>query len=305
MSDPRVSVICIFHDNAPFLAEAIDSVLAQDYADFELLLCDDGASDGSSEIARGHAERHPDRIRYLEHPGHANRGMSATRNLGLAQARGEFVAVIDGDDRWWPGKLSGQVAILDAHPEVGMVSGAYRYWRSWNGAGRDWIYVPGVGRKTIAHPPETSIRLYPLGRGLNPTAPMVRRALVERVGGYVDSFTGLFEDQVFLAKVYLEAPVYFSEELWLDYRQHPDSCTARFGRRDWAAMRRQFLHWLEGYIADRPLPDKPALERAIRRAHWELDHPRVNGFLNWLRWRKLEVGRWLGITPSRPYDGNS
>src|SRR3712207_221993 len=79
---PRVSVVVIFLDAARFLGEAVASVLGQTYGAWELLLVDDGSTDGSSALARGYAAAQPGRVRYLEHPGHANRGMSAARNLG-------------------------------------------------------------------------------------------------------------------------------------------------------------------------------------------------------------------------------
>ena len=78
MSDPPlVSVIVPFLDVAPFLAEAIESVRGQTYTNWELLLCDDGATDGSSDIAREYAERDPARIRHLVHDGPAHQGASA------------------------------------------------------------------------------------------------------------------------------------------------------------------------------------------------------------------------------------
>ena len=83
----RVSVICIFYNAERFFREAIDSVLEQEFDDFEFLLVDDGSTDGSTAIALEYVAQHPDRVRYLEHEGHANRGMSATRNLGLAWLR--------------------------------------------------------------------------------------------------------------------------------------------------------------------------------------------------------------------------
>ena len=121
---PRVSVVMIFLDEERFLAEAIESVRAQTFTDWELLLVDDGSSDGSSAIARGYAEREGDRIRYLEHPGHENRGMSASRNLGIRHARGDLVALLDADDVWLQHKLSRQVALLDANPDAEMIYGA-------------------------------------------------------------------------------------------------------------------------------------------------------------------------------------
>ena len=78
-----VSVITIFLNSEAFIAEAIDSVLAQDFRSFELILVDDGSTDTSSAIARRYAETHPDRVRYIDHPQHANHGMSASRNAGI------------------------------------------------------------------------------------------------------------------------------------------------------------------------------------------------------------------------------
>ena len=93
-----VSTIIIFLNAERFLAEAIESVLAQTYPTWELWLVDDGSTDRSSQLARDYAARHAARIHYLEHPGHENRGKSASRNLGLRHARGEYVALLDADD---------------------------------------------------------------------------------------------------------------------------------------------------------------------------------------------------------------
>ena len=82
---PLVSVVMPFLDGIRFLPEAIDSVVTQTYPEWELLLVDDGSTDGSSALARDYARGRPDRIRYLEHAGHANRGKSTSRNLGIAR----------------------------------------------------------------------------------------------------------------------------------------------------------------------------------------------------------------------------
>src|SRR5262249_44847302 len=135
---PLVSVVTIFLDaDERFFEEAIASVFAQTYTNWELLLVDDGSTNGSSEIARRYAREHADRIRYLEHPGHQNRGMSATRNLGVRHARGEYVGLLDADDIWLPEKLERQVAILEAHPEAGMVYGPTLVWYGWTGEPED------------------------------------------------------------------------------------------------------------------------------------------------------------------------
>ena len=113
-----VSVVIIFFNEERFLAEAVASVYAQTYHDWELLLVDDGSSDRSSEIARGYVERDPARVRYLQHPGHVNRGQGAARNLGVRAAQGEWVAFLDGDDVWLPERLERSVALALAHAEA-------------------------------------------------------------------------------------------------------------------------------------------------------------------------------------------
>ena len=86
-STPLVSVIVPFLDVAPFLAEAIESVRAQTYANWELLLCNDGSTDGSTDIARAYAQVDPARIRHLVHDGASHQGLSAARNLGTRPKR--------------------------------------------------------------------------------------------------------------------------------------------------------------------------------------------------------------------------
>ena len=161
-NQPFVSVIIIFWNADRFIAEAIESVFAQTYRAWELLLVDDGSSDCSTTIARSYSERDPQHVRYLEHPGHANRGMSASRNLGIRNARGSYVAFLDADDVWLSNILEEQVAILETYPEAAMVYGPIEYWYSWTGMPedreRDYVEKLGVPPDTIIEPP----RLFPL-----------------------------------------------------------------------------------------------------------------------------------------------
>jgi glycosyltransferase involved in cell wall biosynthesis len=265
---PRVSVIIIFYNAARYFVEAIETVVQQSFEDWELLLVDDGSSDESTKIARDYAARSPGRIRYLEHPGHSNRGMSATRNLGIRHARGELIAFNDADDVWARTKLAEQVAIMDAHPEVGMVCGTVRYWKAWAG-GTDVITPTGHALDRVVAPPEAALQLYPLGRADAPCPSdmMLRASVIVEVGGFEESFRGFYEDQVFLAKVYLATPVWFSSSVWLDYRQHPDSCvavTARDG--SYHKVRAYFMRWLWSYVDARPAPWK--LRLTVYRERW-------------------------------------
>ena len=279
MAEPRVSVICIFLNEERFLAEAVESVLAQTYGDYELHLIDDGSTDGSTQIAHDYERRFPGRIRYFDHAGHANRGMSAARNLGLAHARGEFITFIDADDVWRPRKLIEQLAILDAHPEVGMVCGTVNYWASWEG-GEDQLIPTGGRLDAISAPPDTTLSLYPFGTAAAPgiTDVMVRRAIIEAVKGFEEPFTGMYEDQAFFAKIYLETKVYFSRLVWFDYRLHADSCLSRAHRDGgYAEARRHFLDWFAGYLELREPAGQAAIRRALAGARWRLAHPIIAG----------------------------
>ena len=277
---PRVSVVTPFYNAARFLGEAVDSVLAQDFTDFELLLVDDGSDDASSAIAQRYATQYPDRVRYLQHAGHANRGATVSRNFGISQSRGELIALIDSDDRWSTSKLREQIAILDRFPEVDAVCGATRYWSSWDG-GEDRIVPSGPAQDQPMEPPLAAIETYPLGKAASPCPSdlLVRRRALDAIGGFEESWTGplqLYEDQAFLTKLYLNGPIYCASKVWLDYRLHDDSCVAKVTRAGlYDDVRRHYLDWVEGYIAASPYRDDLRLRGALKRARFADRHPRL------------------------------
>jgi glycosyltransferase involved in cell wall biosynthesis len=292
---PLVSVVVPFLNAATFLEECIESVVGQTYAHWELLLVDDGSTDRSTEVAREYTARHADRIRYVEHPGHENRGATTSRNLGIRHARGRYVAFLDADDAWLPAKLAEQVAIAEAEPEVSMVHGAALCWRSWTGApddlGADEQPATTL-RNRLLRPPSLLTIAYPLGK--EPAPPpsdlLVRRSLLDRIGGFEEGFQGIFqlyEDQAFLAKVYLHGAVYVADACWTKYRIHPNSCVARVrgaGHRD--LVRLFYFEWLEKYLASQGVRDREVWRR-LRSRVWQLRHPALYGVLRDLRSSRL------------------
>jgi len=275
---PLVSVVVIFRDAGRFLDEAVESILAQTYANWELLLVDDGSVDNSTSQACRWVERDPSRIRYLEHMEHANRGMSASRNLGVWHARGGYIAFLDADDIWLPAKLERQLALLEAWPDAAMVYGPTRWWYSWSGLPEaqqlDFVHPLGVPAETLIRPPVLLGHLI-RSEGSSPCtcSILVRRDIVEQVGGFENAFRGLYEDQAFCAKICLRYPVMASSECLYLYRQHPDSACAVAARTGLARPgRRQFLIWLETYLSDQRVTDA-GLWEALRDEQWQLDHP--------------------------------
>lgn len=118
ISNPLISIITPTYNRADFLPEAIESVLTQDYENFEFLIIDDGSTDNSKEVI----DRYTDcgKIRYFYQE---NSGQSVARNKGIAEAKGNFICFLDSDNRWLPGKLSSSIRAFESHPEVDIVYG--------------------------------------------------------------------------------------------------------------------------------------------------------------------------------------
>ena len=231
---PLVSVVTIFR-NAPvgFFEEAIASVLAQTEPGWELLLVDDGSTDESPDVARRAVAADPERMRVLTHPRRRNRGMSASRNLGIAAARGEFVAFLDADDVYLPEKLERQLAVL-----AGPSRGGHRVrtdaalveldGRPGRRRARQRRRL-GVEPRRVVRPPEL-VRAYLERRADTPATcgVLVRRAAIEAVGGFEPRFLDLYEDQAFFFKLLLVEAAYVEGQAWDRYRRHPDAmCEVR------------------------------------------------------------------------------
>ena len=281
MTPPVVSVVVPIWNAERFLAEAIESVIAQTWPHWELLLADDGSTDRSPEIARLYAERHPETIRCLEHPGRANRGESATRNLGLKAGKGDLFAFLDADDVGLPEKLERQVPLLLARPEAGWLYGNTEYW--FEDGRRSFSPPLGLPSGTVVEPPHLLTRFLRREAAVPCTCGLlVRREAVERSGGFDESFRSMYADQVFYARLALTAPVLVDHGCWERYRQHPDS-TCAVSKKEGTAReaRRIYLTWLERALEESRVSD-PDLRRALRRELRAFRHPRLDRALRWL-----------------------
>lgn len=159
-----VSVVIPAYNAERFLADAIRSVQAQDHEPVEIIVVDDGSTDGTGEVARSLG------VRCVRQ---ANSGHAAARNSGVALAQGELVAFLDADDTWEPRKLSRQVACLAAHPELGYVVCRTRR-----------TLLPGASRPPGA-PADWFQKSQP---GIVPSAALIRRSVLDRVGLFDTSY---------------------------------------------------------------------------------------------------------------------
>ncbi|MFY9514094.1 MAG: glycosyltransferase family 2 protein [Rubrivivax sp.] len=175
-----VSVVIPVYNCEAYVAEAVQSVLAQDHPRIEILAIDDGSKDGSVAALR----RFGDALRVIEVP---NGGPARARNLGMDEARGDYIAFLDADDIWLPGKISAQVAHMEAHAGVGA---CYTGWHVW-AADDDGRFVrPDFANRPITtreRVPERSGWIY--GRllfdcELLTTTVMLRASVAHRVGRF-------------------------------------------------------------------------------------------------------------------------
>ena len=270
-----VSVTIPFYNRENFLSETVESVLAQTYSNWELFLVDDGSTDRSTELARTYASRFPDRIHYLEHPNHANCGVTRARNLGAAASCGEYFAFLDSDDVWLPNKLEHQVMLLEQNPQAGLCYGPSEYWFSWDPASREHDSVPAVAPAgQLYEPPYLFANSHPFGgyEAPCPSSFLLRRNAFDLAGGFVEAFNPanyqLYEDTAFLSKLYLKVPVYVTDLCTDRYRCHPDSIWFRTqGKPREEEERRFYFRWLRNYLRSQSVTD-PSVWKAMRRKGW-------------------------------------
>ena len=205
---PRVSVVLPAYNSERYLAAAIASVLSQTFADFELIVVDDASSDGTPGIIAEYARR-DDRLQpvYLEE----NQGTAAARNHGLGAARGELIAVMDGDDICLPDRFRKQVTYLDANADVGALGGNVFF------VDDDLSF-----RHQASLPQEHALIVWGLFFGqffCHPTC-MIRRKLLDEAGGYA---AGLLTADDLELWTRLAGKTRFANlpDICLLYRRHP------------------------------------------------------------------------------------
>jgi glycosyltransferase involved in cell wall biosynthesis len=222
-SSPRVSVIMAVHNEERFLGEAVESVLAQSFGDFELIISDDGSADGTPALAQTFAERDPERIRVIraEH----NQGKPFALNRALAVRRGELIAWLDGDDVMLPGKLERQVQALDLDAQAAGCSHDAEIFDSDSGLtiGRFSTVANGAPLRSGG----VEVLFDPTYKML-PSATMIRSSLCP-AGGF-DERLAFTNDWLFDIEVFRHGHCIAIDDILVRYRRHSDNFTTRADR---------------------------------------------------------------------------
>ncbi len=204
---PLVSAVVATYNRADLVAQTLDSILAQSYSNLEVIVVDDGSTDGTGEMIR---ERYGDRVRYFRQD---NAGPSAARNWGIEQARGEYIAFLDDDDLWLPTKIERQVAALQRAPDC-VVCYARCEVLGDDGAGTGEVFaVSDEGRSG-----DVFTLVLRRTAMLLPTV-LVRRAALDEVGLF-DPALPIGEDTDLFLRLTLDYPAVYLRETLALVREH-------------------------------------------------------------------------------------
>lgn len=211
---PSVSVIIPVYNGEKYIEEALDSVLAQTFPDYEIIVVNDGSTDGTQQKI----ESYRGRLTYLwqEHTGSAG----AARNFGLRVAKAPLIAFLDADDIWLPAKLQRQVEFASAHPEYGIIT-----------TDVEWFSEEGVTNSSLR-------KLYPIANGqvmeqilfhnwVSTSAAMVRRECFDKLGVFDEEPGDFREDWMMWMRIASRYQVYFIDELLARHRQYSGSYSHR------------------------------------------------------------------------------
>jgi len=256
---PLVSVIIPAYNAAPFLGAAIESVLSQTVTDSEIVVVDDGSTDGTDTVVRGYG----DRVRYLRQE---NAGVSRARNRGIDESRSPWVAFLDADDVWLPQKLERQLDGVGRAPRYGACYSAYF-------VADDQLRVLGRGGSERRGPLLEDLLLR--GNVVGAVSVLCRRELFSMVGGFDPGFSQCADWDMWIRLAQVTEFLYLEEPLVV-YRRHASSMSGGA-----ELLERDSRRVLERAFARPELP--PAL-RAYRRRSLARNYVVLSG-------RYLHAGR--------------
>lgn len=219
----RVSVLIPLYNRTSYIEETIRSVLDQDYPDIELIVIDDGSTDGGDQIVEQFAAQGV--LTLLRHPGRVNKGQAAALNLGLSVVTGEFIAVLDSDDLYATQKITKQVAFFNQHPDIGLV---YGNGKGIDAAGNVIYDINYDSRIERSDPNDILLDCY----FLLPQNSLVRASIYRQVGGFDETLRS-GQDHDMLIRLAEKTKVAHQSIDSFRYRRHSDSISAKGAETRW------------------------------------------------------------------------
>lgn len=218
-----VSVIIPSYNRIRFIEEAVRSACLQSYSPLEVVVVDDGSTDGSYELL----SKLSDELKFtlLSHADRANKGQSAAINLGLKESKGEFVAVLDSDDKFAPEKIAEQADFLQRNPEFGMV---YGIGHAVDEGGKFLFAVPDSSHTENSDPNNLLLDCYMA----LPGGALIRRSIFRDAGSFEEGFRA-GQDHDMALRIMEHAKVAFLPRLAFYYRKHDDAISVKGLEKRW------------------------------------------------------------------------
>lgn len=229
MTMPLVSVIMPCYNSQQYVAEALDSVLQQDYPNLEVIVVDDGSTDNSLQIL----QQYGNRITIIRQ---ANQGPAAARNTGMQAATGKYIAFNDSDDLWLPGKVIAQVNYLESHPETGLCFSSWAVWDQQQPLSQLLQHLPDEADKTVVAG-RTGWLYLPLLESsvVHTTSAMLRRNLIEHVGLFNTGYR-LGEDHDYWLRISQYCQMAKLARVFSVYRDNPNGTTKRMPPKNYSLL---------------------------------------------------------------------
>ena len=285
-----VSVIVPSYNRASYIDDAVGSVIGQSYKNVELIVVDDGSEDMSLEILKEYELR--GLLKLLTHPNQRNCGQSASINLGIRHASGEYVSILDSDDMFAVRKLEEQVDFLNSNPNVGMV---YGQAHAIDARGNFLFKVPGDRHVEVSDPNRLLLDCYMA----LPGGSMIRRSIFDEIGLFEESFRA-GQDHDMAIRIMEATKCAYLPKLAFYYRKHDDAISVKGLERRWLTgmeiLRRatQRYPYKKSTIRKR----KAVLKFRLGQTYWRegrklkaFPHLVSSGFLDPVRALKVLTGR--------------
>jgi glycosyltransferase involved in cell wall biosynthesis len=269
VSKPFISVIIPVYNGERYVAQAVESALAQTYENFELVIINDGSTDQSRQAVARYLER--PNVRYIEQE---NRGVAAARNAGIRAASGELIGFLDQDDLWLPEKLAVQVAYLDEHPDIPLVH-----------ANQD--HIDGDGKPIAFHWPTDArghcFKELFIENRIAVLTVLVRRRCLDEVGP-LNERVSIADDYELWLRIARRYPIGHIDRVLARYRFHDRNVS-----RDLFRMTRTDLAAIESIVAQYPDVYRTIGRRAVNARRAQL-HYELGGWHMW-KARDLQTAR--------------
>ncbi len=215
----KVSIIIPNYNYGIFIAKTLDSVLAQTFQEYEVIVIDDGSTDHSLKVIKSFSEKFDGKLVLLTQQ---NKGVYAARNLGLRHAQGEYIAFLDADDIWFPELLEESVNLLEANPDFHLVYSNTEYFDSKTGLAKGLNFDERSGKIPVTG--KCVDKLFTQGNFVPLMSVVMRRDVIDSVG-YFDEKLRVAADYEFFMRVSSTFPVAYTGKVLVRVRRHGNNLT--------------------------------------------------------------------------------